>query len=277
MIDSHQHFWQYNPQDHAWIDDQMHTLKQDFMPPDLKKEMDRVGLEGCVAVQADQTEAETDFLLDLYDRYEYIKGVVGWLDIRADNFEEKLDQYAEKKGLKGLRHIVQDEPDDQFLLRPDFLRGIKTLGGYDLAYDILIFSRHLPVAVKFAMEFPEQKFVLDHIAKPEIAEQEIEEWERGIRELAQHPNMYCKVSGMVTEADWDYWQPDDFKPYLDIVFDAFGTDRLMFGSDWPVCTLAASYREVWEIIEDYIQEFTDEKKVNIMGINAKQFYSLDTD
>ncbi|MFH5883647.1 amidohydrolase family protein [Halalkalibaculum sp. DA3122] len=273
-IDAHQHFWNYDPQRHGWINEEMKVLKQDFLPLHLKKEMDKVGVEGCVAVQADQTERETDFLLEQAEEHDFVKGVVGWLDIRADNLEERLNHYAEHEALKGLRHIVQDELDDRFLLQPDFLRGIKTFGDYDLTYDILIYARHLPVAVEFASKFPDQKFVLDHIAKPEIKTQEIEEWENGIRELAKHPKMYCKISGMVTEADWQHWKPEDFTPYLDVVFDAFGADRLMFGSDWPVCTLAAGYREVYELIGDYISGLSQYEQGLIMGKNAIAAYNL---
>jgi L-fuconolactonase len=274
-IDSHQHFWQYDPDRHTWINDRMKVLKQDFLPPDLKEKMDKVGIDGCVAVQADQTEAETEFLLSLADEYGFIEGVVGWLDIRAENLEEKLDHYIRYEAFKGLRHIVQDEPDDRFLLQSDFLKGIETLSNYNLTYDILIYARHLPVAVEFANKFPDQKFVVDHIAKPEIKEQNIDTWADGIRELAQHPNMYCKVSGMVTEADWQHWKPEDFNPYMDVVFDAFGTEKLIFGSDWPVCTLAANYYEVFGLLDNYIQDFTDRERERIMGGNAQTFYNLD--
>lgn len=273
-IDAHQHFWQYDPARHGWITEQMSRLKRDFMPPDLKVEMDKAGMEACVAVQADQTERETRFLLDLAEEYPYVKGVVGWLDLRADDFEERLVHFMEDSALKGLRHIVQDEPDDNFLLGADFLKGIETVGKYGLAYDILIYSRHLPVAVEFASRFPDQKFVLDHIAKPEIKQQKVDDWEKGIRELAQHPGICCKVSGMVTEADWEHWKADDFKPYLDVVFDAFGPDRLMFGSDWPVCTLAANYQQVFRLLDDYLALLSETARRQIMGRNAEQFYDL---
>lgn len=273
-IDSHQHFWFYDPRKHSWITDEMKVLQQDFMPPELKKELDRVGMEGCVAVQADQSEEETHFLLSLADRYDVIKGVVGWLDMRADSFRQRLEYYGSYPKLKGLRHLVQDEPDDRFLLRPDFLSGMRNLADFDLAYDILIFARHLPAALEFVNHFPDQKFVLDHIAKPEIKEQNIAQWEEGIRELARHPRLYCKLSGMVTEADWEQWSPEDFKPYLDVVFDAFGTERLMYGSDWPVCKLAADYKEVYGLIAEYIEPLSEEEKDRILGGNAVRCYGL---
>ncbi len=273
-IDSHQHFWQYDPGKHAWISDRMKVLKRNFMPPNLETEMGRVGIDGCVVVQADQTVEETQFLLSLAEEYSFIAGVVGWLDIRANDLSEKLGQFVQHDAFKGLRHIVQDEPDDRFLLQPDFLKGIGILGNYNMPYDILIYARHLPVAVEFASKFPDQKFVVDHIAKPEIEKQKTGDWEEGMRELAQHPLMYCKVSGMVTEADWKNWNPDDFKPYLDVVFDAFGIDRLMFGSDWPVCKLAAGYEEVVQLLEEYIEPLAKEEQQLIMGGNAKRFYKL---
>ncbi|MDX1636906.1 MAG: amidohydrolase family protein [Balneolaceae bacterium] len=273
-IDSHQHFWNYDPESHAWITDEMGILKQHFLPPDLKVELDRVEIDGSVAVQADQTEHETEYLLQFAEQYDYVTGVVGWLDIRADNFAERLEHYSGHDKLVGLRHIVQDEPDDRFLLRPDFLRGINILTDFALTYDILIFARHLPVAVAFTEHFPDQKFVLDHIAKPEIADQKIDEWENGIRELARHPNIWCKVSGLVTEADWEQWKPDDFKPYLDVVFDAFGVDRLMYGSDWPVCKLAAEYGEVYSLVDDYTSGMSDAERAAFFGGNAVDCYGL---
>lgn len=273
-IDAHQHFWTYDPHKHSWINNEMKVLKDNFLPPQLKKELDKAGVEGCVAVQADQSEEETKFLLKLAKEYDFIKGVVGWLDIQGDHFEEQLQYYKKYNALKGLRHVVQDEPDDEFLLKNNFLRGIEALGDTDLTYDLLIHERHLPVAVKFISKFPSQKFVLDHIAKPKIKNQEIEPWKEGIMELAQHPNTFCKVSGLVTEADWNAWEPEDFKPYFDIVFEAFGVDRLMFGSDWPVCKLAASYTEVITLLLSYINDLSDREKAMILGGNAIQFYNL---
>jgi L-fuconolactonase len=274
MIDAHQHFWKYDPAVQGWIDDEMQMLRKDFMPSDFKPILDENGIGGCVAVQADQTERETDFLLELASQHDFIKGVVGWLDLQADDIDEKLNRYHRHPFLKGLRHTVQDERDDRFLLRPDFRRGMQALQEFNLTYDILIFHRHLPVAAEFASGFPGQKFVLDHIAKPEIKSRKIDTWEKGIRELAGHPNMYCKISGMVTEADWEYSKPEDFRPYLDVIFDAFSPDRVMFGSDWPVCTLAASYKQVLNIVRNYIQQFSPEKRKKIIGENAREFYNL---
>jgi len=273
-IDAHQHFWRYDAETDGWITDEMKVLRRDFMPPDLKKELERNAFDGCVAVQADQSEAETQFLLDLSGEYPFIKGVVGWLDIRAKNFEQRLEHFAANPELKGLRHIVQDAPDDRFLLQPSFIEGVRLLADYDLTYDILIYERQLPAAVEFARQLPGQRLVLDHIGKPVMDKGPTGRWKEGIRALAEHPDTYCKLSGLVTEADWQQWKPDDFKPFLDVVFEAFGPERLMFGSDWPVCTLAASYSEVVGIVTEYIQALSDQEQQMIMGGNARAFYDL---
>lgn len=274
IIDAHHHLWQYDTKKHGWIDDTMSILRRDFMPQDLQKEIQSIGVDGCVAVQADTSEQETDFLIDLANQYSFIKGVVGWVDFTADVIEERLQHYAQFDPVRGMRHIVQDEPDDEFLLREDFQHGISQLRQFDLTYDILIFARHLPVAIQFAEQFPDQKFVLDHIAKPEIKQQKINDWEEGIRQLAQHPKMYCKLSGIITEADWDDWKSQDIIPYLDVVLDSFGPGRLMFGSDWPVCILAGSYKQVYELIYDYLQSLTKQEQAAIFGKNAIEFYNL---
>lgn len=276
-IDSHQHFWQYDAKKHQWISDEMKVLRNNFLPEDLKPELDKAGFDGCVAVQADQSLDETEFLLNLSDHYNFIKGVVGWVDLRSSDLEQQLRQYTEHNKLKGIRHIVQDEPDDKFLLQPDFIEGVKQLKNYDLTYDILIFARHLPVANEFLTHFDDQKFVLDHIAKPEIKNGNIDEWAMGIREMAEYPHIYCKVSGIVTEADWEHWSAKEIRPYLDVVFDAFGPDRLMFGSDWPVCTLAASYQDVFKLIKNYISDYSQDEQDAILGENAADIYGIPLD
>ena len=236
-IDAHQHFWTYNPVEYDWIDDSMQSLRRDFLPADLQPELQRAGFQGCVAVQARQTLAETRWLLELAERSEFILGVVGWVDLRSPRLREELASLAAGKSkLVGVRHIVQAEPDDRFLLQPEFLRGMALLEEFDLAYDVLIYAKHLPVAAEFVEQLPRQRFVLDHLAKPPIKSGELAVWERGIRKLASFPNVYCKLSGLVTEADWRNWKPKDIKPCLDVAFDCFGPRRLMIGSDWPVCT-----------------------------------------
>lgn len=275
-IDAHQHFWKYDPAKLGWINNDMQVLKKDYLPPDLKAEMDKTGYDGCVAVQASQSEEETDFLLALAKQYEYIKGVVGWVDLCDYNVKSRLAHYAKQPKLCGIRHIVHDEADDYFLLRPDFMRGVKMLEEFDLTYDILIFEKHLPVTLQFVSYLPESRLVVDHIAKPRIAAAELSPWKENMRSLAKYPNVYCKLSGMVTEADWHKWKPDDFNPYLDVVFEAFGTDRLMIGSDWPVCRLAGEYDEVMAVVESYISQLSQDEQAAILGGNAINFYQLST-
>ena len=268
-IDAHQHFWNYDPIPFAWLNDDMKSLRRDFLPPELEQHLREYGMDGTVAVQARQSEEETDFLLSLADQYpSVVKGVVGWIDLRAENVDERLAYYSKKEKLVGVRHIVQDEPDDEFLLQESFLRGIRLLKKYNLTYDILIYPKHLRVAKQFVELFPDQPFVIDHIAKPFIKDHIVGEWEQGMRELAKFPNVFVKVSGMVTEDDWKNWKEEDFTPYLDIVFDAFGPDRVMVGSDWPMMTLCGEYGQVVDIVRKYIERFSEEDQAKIMGGNA---------
>ena len=273
-IDSHQHFWRYSPDTHDWIEDDMTGLKRDFMPPNLKELLVQNGFEGCVAVQASSTEQETDFLLNLADQYDFIRGVVGWIDLQSEQLEERLAYYTRFDRLVGMRHIVQSESDNQFLLRPKFLQGIKLLQQYDLTYDILVYERQLPTTLQFVAQLPNARLVVDHIAKPKIAQQELSPWQENIQSLAEYPNVYCKLSGMVTEADWEQWQPEDITPYLDVVTEAFGVNRLMIGSDWPVCLLASPYRTVIALMNQYFASFSSDEKAKIYGQNATDFYQL---
>ncbi len=273
-IDAHQHFWQYSPAEYGWIDGTLTDLKRDFLPADLVPLLAANGFDGTVAVEARQSLAETDWLLKLAEDYDFIKGVVGWVDLQAEDVGAQLEKYAEQHKLKGIRHAVQGESDDHFMLRPEFLRGLGLLHGFGLTYDLLLFPRHLPIALDVVRRFPNQKFVLDHIAKPSIKAGVIDPWARDLRELAQFGNVCCKVSGMVTEADWENWQAADLRPYLDVVFDAFGADRLLFGSDWPVCTVAATYERVVGIVRDYVGQFPAEAHDRVFGGNASAFYNL---
>ena len=273
-IDSHQHFWHYNREDYPWMGAAHGPLKIDYLPPDLQPLLAASGMDGTVAVQARQNLRETEFLLELADQYDLLRGVVGWLDMRADDIEAQLERFAAHPYLVGLRHIVHDEADDRFMLGGNFLRGLAALKAYDLRYDLLLFPRHLPIAIDVVKRFPEQPFVLDHIAKPFIKDGILEPWESDIRTLATFDNVCCKVSGMVTEAAWGAWTQADFAPYLDVVFDCFGVDRLMFGSDWPVCTLAGSYGEVVGIVENYIAALSADERAKVMGGNAIDFYQL---
>lgn len=252
----------------------MAVLKRDFLPQDLLPELRASGIDGCIAVQADQSEDETVFLLDLASRHTQIKGVVGWVDLRASELPERLQYFSRFEKLRGFRHIAQSEPDDRFLLRPDFVRGIGQLADFGFTYDILIYPKQLPAAMELVARFPKQRFVIDHMAKPSIRSGEFDPWSGLMREMASFPNVYCKVSGLVTEAKWQGWRADDIEPYLGFVFEAFGCDRLMFGSDWPVCLLAGSYRQVTDLISSYSSRLPKEQQGRVLGLNAIEFYGL---
>jgi L-fuconolactonase len=273
-LDAHQHFWKYSPRQYAWISDMMPELKRDHLPEDLRRLLDEQQFHGSIAVQARQSHEETIWLLNLAEQYDFIRGVVGWVDLCSSTVSEELRSLADGEKLVGVRHVVQDEPDDEFMLRPDFQRGLAGLADFDLVYDLLIYPRHLPIAAKVVRGLPQQAFVLDHIAKPPIATNQLEPWARGLRELAEFPNVACKLSGMVTEARWKQWKADDFKAYLDIVFEAFGASRLMIGSDWPVCTLSSNYSDTLAIVLDYIGQLTREEQEGILGANCARVYGI---
>ncbi len=270
-LDSHQHFWAYDAVQYPWIP-QGSPLHRDWLPDDLAALQGPLGFDGSIAVQARQTLDETRWLLALADRAPAIKGVVGWVDLRSDRVKEQLAEFAVHPKFVGVRHVVQDEPDDRFLLQPDFVRGIAALAPFQLTYDLLIFPKQLPAAIELAGRFPAQRFVLDHMAKPAIKTGAISPWREQIRELATCPNVHCKVSGMLTEADPLAWRAEDFRPYLDVVFEAFGVERLMFGSDWPVCLLAGSYEQVFRLVDDYTGQLAASDREAIFGGNAARFY-----
>jgi L-fuconolactonase len=272
-IDSHQHFWRFNPADYGWMQPDW-PIRRDYLPTDLEPELRAHNLDGCVAVQARQSLEESRWLLELAESASIIRGVVGWVHLRSPNVAQELKEFAEHPKFVGVRHVVQDEPDDQFMLREDFQRGIAALRRFGLTYDLLVFPRQLPAAVVLAERFPEQPFVLDHLAKPAIKDGALSPWQEQIQALAKLPNVACKVSGMVTEADWQSWRANDFKPYLDVLFEAFGPDRLMFGSDWPVCLLAGSYERVFALVEDYARQLGTDTRAKFFGENAAKFYGL---
>lgn len=273
-IDTHQHFWAYNAKEYPWMGPGMESLRRDYLPPDLAPLLRSTGLDGTVTVQARQTLAESFWLLELANQYPFLKGVVGWVDLCNPAVEEQLAKLAPHPKFRGVRHVVHDEPDDQFMMRPDFMRGIGKLAKFKLTYDLLLYPRHIPVAEKLVKLFPDQPFVVDHIAKPLIKEHEMAPWATNIRALAAYENVYCKVSGMVTEADWKHWKPADFTPYMDVIFGGFGTKRLMVGSDWPVSTLAATYEQVIQIPTDYLQRLSSDEKAAVWGGNAQRFYGI---
>lgn len=273
VIDAHQHFWNYDPTAHAWISEEMSVIRKNFLPDDLKILLHENGVDGCVAVQADQSETETDFLIKLVAENNFIRGVVGWIDLCADNVTDRLAYYQQYSAVKGFRHILQGE-DPAFMLRLEFLRGIAALKDFGYTYDVLIFPQHLNASLELVKQFPEQLFVIDHIAKPDIKNSLLENWEKGIRALAAMPNVYCKISGMVTEANWQTWTKEDLFPYLAVVTDAFGTNRLLYGSDWPVCLVAAGYHEMMEPVKDFFSHFSADEQEAVFGKNAIEFYHL---
>lgn len=271
-IDTHVHFWKYDRQRDAWMDD-MKVLQQDYIPQNIESVLRRNDVEGCVAVQADQSELETRFLCELAKTHALIKGVVGWVDLQADNVEDRLLHFSENSIIKGYRHIVQSEPHD-FLLRKDFQRGVKALKTFNYTYDILIYHYQLRPALEFVSKLPDQPMVIDHCAKPDIKHKEIDNWAKLLREIAKNPNIYCKLSGLFTEANWKAWSAGDFYPYLDVAFDAFGTDRLMYGSDWPVILVSGLYVQWKSLLEKYMENFEEEEREKVLGLNAMRFYKL---
>lgn len=272
-LDAHQHFWIYDPEQYPWI--MPHSpLERDWLPDDWLAAATPSGLTGSIAVQARQTLEESRWLLDLADKYAFIKGVVGWVDLCSLNLPAQLSEFSRQSKFVGVRHVVQDEMDDQFMLRSYFQRGIEMLKDYDVCYDILIYPRQLSAAIELARKFPEQPFVLDHIAKPGIRDHEISPWREQMQLLAKSSNVHCKVSGMVTEASLRGWKKDDFRPYLDVVVEAFGEDRIMFGSDWPVCLLSADYSEVFTIAAEYMKQFPEPVMNKFFGDNAAKFYGI---
>jgi len=273
-IDTHVHFWKYNKKRDAWITNDMKTLQQDYLPEHLAINMKRNGISGCVAVQVEQTEVETRFLVELAKTHDVIKGVVGWIDLRAENIEERLAHFSEYSIIKGYRHIVQGEPAG-FLLKPDFQRGVGALKEYNYTYDVLVYHYQLEDALQFVSKFPEQKFVIDHCAKPDIKNKKIDDWKSLISEIAKRGNVYCKLSGLFTEAAWKNWSAGDFYPYLDVVFETFGIDRLMFGSDWPVILLSGIYVQWKSLIEKYMENFSADDQQKVFTSNAIEFYNLD--
>ncbi len=272
-IDSHHHLWNYSPEEYEWIDPQS-VLAQDYKPDDLRPALAESNIGGTVFVQARASLAESRWQNEVAERTDYIKGVVGWVDLMALDVEAYIEELAERPKFVGVRPMLQDLADDEYMLHEDFRRGLSTLARHNLTFDLLIRPRHLLAAQRLASHFPEQAFVLDHIAKPFIAEQVLEPWATYIQRLATCPNVYCKVSGMITEAKQQNWEASDFAPYLDVVFEAFGTDRLMFGSDWPVCLLAGSYGQTVEVVKEYISKLSATEQAAVMGENAAHFYNL---
>jgi L-fuconolactonase len=276
LIDAHHHFWKYTPAEYGWIDERMKVLRRDFLPEHLRPELASGGLDGVVTVQARQSVAETDWLLALAVHNDFIKGVVGWAPLTAPDAGAQLERWAHHRKLKGVRHVLHDEPDPNYMLRPDFNAGIRALRPFDLRYDILVFERHLPQTIQFVDQHPEQVFILDHMAKPLVRGSVWSPWWENLRALARRENVYCKVSGLVTEADWRAWTPDQLRPYWDAVLEAFGPRRLMFGSDWPVCLLASPYSLWLKVVRDFVALLSADEKARVLGGTAVAAYGLES-
>ncbi len=274
IIDAHQHFWRYDAQRDTWITSEMSALRRDYLPSDLQLEALASGVDATVAVQASQSEQETLFLLDLAERNRNVAGVVGWVDLCDRHVAERLQYFSQFRKVRGFRHIVQSEPDDRFLLRDDFCRGINLLREFNFTYDILIYPKHLEAAIELVDRFPEQRFVIDHLAKPPIRTGQLQPWADQMARIAGHGNTWCKLSGLVTEAEWRRWSSEQFRPYIEVVLRAFGPERLMFGSDWPVCLLSATYAQALQVVRDAIAVLPTKQQEQILGLNAIAFYGL---
>ncbi len=275
IIDAHHHLWKFNSDDYGWMDDSMKVLKRDYLPADLENDIVNTGVSGTVVVQARQIIKETSWLLELADENDFIKGVVGWVDLRSPKLRKQLDEFAGNPKLVGVRHVIHDEADDDFMLRPAFVNGIEMLEDYNLTYDLLLFPKHMERAIELVSMFPDQRFVLDHISKPFIKTGILQPWKDDIEALAAQPNVWCKISGMVTEADHQAWKYVDFVPYMKVVCEAFGTDRIMLGSDWPVCRLAGEYDEVMGIPLAFFDHLSETEKESIYRQNAIDCYQLE--
>jgi L-fuconolactonase len=273
-IDSHQHFWIYNSVKDRWITADMSIIQRDFLPDDVYPLMRLNNISGCIAVQADQSEQETMFLLDLASKHDFIKGIVGWVDLRADNIEDRLKFFSSYPAIKGFRHIVEAEADLGFLQESKFKRGALLLNKYGYSYDLLVRTAHLSSAIQLVKELPAQRFVIDHMGKPDIRLCEITIWSKQLASISEYPNVYCKISGFSTEANWLEWCAEDITPYLNVVFKLFGPNRVMFGSDWPVCLLAGGYQKTVQVLEDYLKHFSITDQHKFWRDNAREFYQL---
>jgi L-fuconolactonase len=273
-IDAHQHFWKFDPVRDSWITDDMAVIQRDFLPGDFRRVLKENNFDGSVVVQSYQSENENEFQLKNAAENNFIKGIVGWVDLQEKDIEERLGYYSSLQKMKGFRHVLQGEADRSLMLKPEFMNGIGKLEQFDFTYDILIYADQLKYIREFVGAFMNQKFVIDHLAKPGIKNHDISEWKKEIQEIARFENVYCKISGMVTEADWKNWKQHDFIPYIDVVIEAFGPNRIMYGSDWPVCLVAASYEHMLGIVEEYFSSFSEAEQELFFGKNAIQFYNL---
>lgn len=273
-LDAHNHYWHYNRPEQDWMQDSMEVLFRDYLPPEHLELLQSIDFDGTIVIEARQMLKETQWLLQLSDQYDHIKGVVGWVDLRSKQLHQQLESFANHPKLCGMRHVVMDEPEPDFYLKPEFLRGIEVLSEFNLTYDLLNTVEQLPSAIKLVENFPDQPFVLDHIGVPVIKEKMISPWKEDLEEIAKNENVFCKLSGMVEEAQWNNWQADEFEFYLDVTTEAFGTDRLMIGSNWPVCLLSGQFKPVMDIVINYTSQFSEQTKENILGNTCARFYGI---
>lgn len=273
-LDSHQHFWKYNSSDYVWMSDAMDVLRRDYLPEELETQLRSIGFNGTIAVQARQMIEETEWLLELADRHEFIRGVVGWVDFASDHLDRQFQTFSAHPKLKGVRELIHDMEDIEYAISDTHVRAIAKLAEYGLTYDLLLRPPHIRPAIELVRQFPDQPFVLDHIAKPAITDRETSPWQEDVRRLADYPHVFCKLSGMVTEAKWHAWEPEEFHPYLEVVLDAFGYDRVMIGSDWPVCTLSGDYVSTMRVVLDFLEPYPPEVREAILGGNCARFYSI---
>jgi L-fuconolactonase len=273
-IDAHQHFWRYDPRQHSWINDDMAVIRRDYFPGDLESELKNHGINGTVAVQADETDDETDFLLALAEKNDFIKGVVGWINMHSPELELALEKYKDAKKLKGFRCIMQGVPDEKYLTNRVFSDNLKKISIAGYTYDLLVYHKQLPKLIKMTDMLPDSALILDHIAKPDIKNKQFNTWKENIKTISAHPGIYCKLSGMITEADFKNWKYDDLMPYMEISAEYFGVDRLCFGSDWPVCLVAGSYKQVFEVVNKFVSQLSVDEQSKIFGKNATDFYKL---
>jgi L-fuconolactonase len=277
IIDSHHHLWDRSLTqfDHSWQENEgLEKICKTFLPEDLKPRIDAAGVDKTVFVQTQHNLEENRWALGLAEQHDWIAGVVGWVDLASSDCESQVEEFVDNPKFVGVRHVVQDEPNDDFIVQDDVLHGLGVLEKYGVPYDLLFYVKHLKHAATVARKFPNLKFVIDHLAKPVIKEEKTEGWIENFAAAANCENVWCKLSGMVTEADWKNWKPHDLKPYVETALENFGTDRCMFGSDWPVCELAASYQQVFDALANCISGVSDTEKAKILGLNAIEFYDL---
>ncbi|HIG29190.1 MAG TPA: amidohydrolase [Verrucomicrobiales bacterium] len=276
MIDSHQHFWQLDkPFDYGWLDAPgLAPIKRDFLPADLKVNLNNCGIEKSIFVQTQHNLSENRWALQLAEENEFIAGIVGWVDLASDECETQLQEFIDHPKFLGIRHVTHDEPDDDFIIQPDVLRGLRVLEKHKVPFDLLFYVQHLKHAARLGRELPELPMVIDHLAKPKIKLQTLDDWLPDFKAASQHDNIFCKLSGLITEADWDHWKPSDLRPYIDAALECFGPKRCMFGSDWPVCELAGSYEDVYHALKEAVSSLSESERSDIFEGTARRFYGL---